>query len=35
VVSIGHRSTLFAFHRRHMQVVRVGERNQLSVISYQ
>jgi putative ATP-binding cassette transporter len=35
VVSIGHRSTLFAFHRRHMQVVRVGERNQLSVISNQ
>jgi vitamin B12/bleomycin/antimicrobial peptide transport system ATP-binding/permease protein len=35
VVSIGHRSTLFAFHRRHMQVVRAGERNQLSEISDQ
>lgn len=27
VVSIGHRSTLFAFHRRHVKVVRAGERN--------
>jgi putative ATP-binding cassette transporter len=35
VVSIGHRSTLFAFHRRHVAVVRVGERNQLSEISDQ
>ena len=30
VVSIGHRSTLFAFHRRHMKVVRAGDRSQLS-----
>jgi putative ATP-binding cassette transporter len=30
VVSIGHRSTLFAFHRRHVEVVRAGGRNQLS-----
>jgi len=37
VVSIGHRSTLFAFHRRHVTVVRAGERNMLqeSVISNQ
>ena len=37
VVSIGHRSTLFAFHRRHVTVVRDGERNMLreSVISNQ
>jgi len=35
VVSIGHRSTLFAFHRRHVTVVRAGGRNQLSVISDQ
>ena len=27
VVSIGHRSTLFAFHRRHVTVVRTGGRN--------
>jgi putative ATP-binding cassette transporter len=27
VVSIGHRSTLFAFHRRHIAVVPTGERN--------
>jgi putative ATP-binding cassette transporter len=27
VVSIGHRSTLFAFHQRHLTVVRAGERN--------
>jgi len=27
VVSIGHRSTLFAFHRRHVKVVRTGERS--------
>ena len=27
VVSIGHRSTLFAFHRRHVAVARAGERN--------
>jgi putative ATP-binding cassette transporter len=35
VVSIGHRSTLFAFHRRHVKVVRAGERSvvQESVIS--
>jgi len=26
IVSIGHRSTLFAFHRRHAAVVRAGER---------
>ena len=30
VVSIGHRSTLFAFHRRHMKVVQAGDRSQLS-----
>ena len=30
VISIGHRSTLFAFHRRHMKVVRAGDRSQLS-----
>ena len=37
VVSIGHRSTLFAFHRRHVQVVRTGERSmvQESGIRYQ
>jgi putative ATP-binding cassette transporter len=35
VVSIGHRSTLFAFHRRHMKVMRAGGRNQLSVTSDQ
>jgi putative ATP-binding cassette transporter len=35
VVSIGHRSTLFAFHRRHAAVVHAGGRNQLSVISDQ
>jgi putative ATP-binding cassette transporter len=37
VVSIGHRSTLFAFHRRHIKVVRAGERNvvQESVIGDQ
>ncbi|HEV3394916.1 MAG TPA: ABC transporter ATP-binding protein/permease [Xanthobacteraceae bacterium] len=35
IVSIGHRSTLFAFHRRHVAVVQAGGRNQLSVISYQ
>lgn len=33
VVSIGHRSTLFAFHRRHAKMVRMGERYQLSAIS--
>jgi len=27
VVSIGHRSTLFAFHRRHVTVTRAGERS--------
>ena len=27
VVSIGHRSTLFAFHQRHVTVARTGERN--------
>jgi vitamin B12/bleomycin/antimicrobial peptide transport system ATP-binding/permease protein len=27
VVSIGHRSTLFAYHRRHVAVVQVGGRN--------
>jgi putative ATP-binding cassette transporter len=27
VVSIGHRSTLFAFHRRHVTVMHAGERN--------
>jgi vitamin B12/bleomycin/antimicrobial peptide transport system ATP-binding/permease protein len=35
VISIGHRSTLFAFHRRHLAVVRAGERNQLSETSDQ
>jgi len=35
VVSIGHRSTLFAHHRRHVKVVRAGGRNQLSEISDQ
>src|SRR5262249_27241409 len=35
VVSIGHRSTLLAFHRRQVAVVQVGGRNQLSVISNQ
>jgi putative ATP-binding cassette transporter len=35
IVSIGHRSTLFAFHRRHVAVVQAGGRNQLSVISDQ
>jgi vitamin B12/bleomycin/antimicrobial peptide transport system ATP-binding/permease protein len=25
-VSIGHRSTLFAFHRRHLALVRDGDR---------
>ncbi len=29
VVSIGHRSTLFAFHKRHAKLVRAGERYQL------
>jgi vitamin B12/bleomycin/antimicrobial peptide transport system ATP-binding/permease protein len=29
VISIGHRSTLNAFHRRHVKVVRMGERNVL------
>jgi putative ATP-binding cassette transporter len=32
IVSIGHRSTLFAFHRRHVKVMRVGDRYQLSAI---
>jgi len=35
VVSIGHRSTLFAFHKRHIAVVQVGGRNQLSENSNQ
>jgi putative ATP-binding cassette transporter len=37
VVSIGHRSTLFAFHRRHVAVARAGERNlvQESAIRHQ
>jgi vitamin B12/bleomycin/antimicrobial peptide transport system ATP-binding/permease protein len=37
VVSIGHRSTLFAFHQRHVTVAQAGERNVLreSVISNQ
>jgi putative ATP-binding cassette transporter len=35
VVSIGHRSTLFAFHRRHVRVVQAGGRNQLSETSDQ
>jgi vitamin B12/bleomycin/antimicrobial peptide transport system ATP-binding/permease protein len=37
VVSIGHRSTLFAFHQRHVTVTRAGERNVLqeSAIRYQ
>jgi putative ATP-binding cassette transporter len=26
IVSIGHRSTLFAFHRRHLALVRDGDR---------
>jgi putative ATP-binding cassette transporter len=35
IVSIGHRSTLFAFHQRHLALERAGDRYQVSEISHQ